>query len=247
MLDRFKPSPGERSLRSHSNGKFRDAVPCYAHGPDYEAYLKMGFKHLKISMPHGPGSGREGMKKNVEVVKRFREMLGPDGMLMADVWMGWTESYAIRMVEMLAPYKIHWLEEILPPYEYAGSARLREKIKPMLLNSGEHEYGRYGFRLMMEHRSADVWNPDLAWAGGVTEVRRIAAMASAYDIPVVMHTGAKESDIHVTAAINSPFAEMYGPIPTKQFEEERFLTKGPEGVYTRPPDTPGFGWDFVVI
>ena len=56
------------------------------HGPGlYEVYLKMGFKHLKISMLHGPASGIEGMKKNLELVKHFRSLLGPDGTLGADV------------------------------------------------------------------------------------------------------------------------------------------------------------------
>jgi L-rhamnonate dehydratase len=150
------------------------------------------------------------------------------------------------MAEMLAPYDVYWLEEILPPYDYSGYGRCREKIKPILVNSGEHEYGRYGFREMLEHRSADMWNPDLAWTGGVTEVRRIASLASAYDIPVMMHGGADEGAIHVTMNVNSPMAEMYGPLPTTQFAEERFLTRGPEGVYTRPPEKPGFGWNFIV-
>ncbi|MDX2020434.1 MAG: enolase C-terminal domain-like protein [Deltaproteobacteria bacterium] len=228
-------------------GKHQDSVPCYAHGPGlYEVYLKMGFKHLKISMPYGPASGVEGMRKNVALVKHFRSLLGPDGRLGADCWMGWTETYTMQMAELLGPYNVMWLEEVLPPYDYAGYGRCREKIKPMLLNSGEHEYTRYGFREMLEHRSADIWNPDLEWTGGVTEVRRISALAQAYDIPMIMHGGADHGKVHVTMAVNSPMAEMFGAVPTKQYEDEHFITRGPEGIYTRPSEKPGFGWNFIV-
>jgi L-rhamnonate dehydratase len=235
-------------------GKYRESMPCYAHGPGlYEVYLKMGFKHLKISMPYGPASGIEGMRKNVALVKHFRSLLGPDGNLGADCWMGWTENYTLQMAEMLGPYNVMWLEEVLPPYDYAGYGRCREKMKPILLNSGEHEYGRYGFRQMLEHRSADMWNPDLEWTGGVTESMLLMDqdpfnVDRLWDIMYrgCMHYGAEQGKIHVTMAINSPMAEMFGALPTKQFEDEHFVSRGPEGIYTQPSEAPGFGWTFVV-
>ena len=94
----------------------------------------------------------------------------------------------------------------------------------------------------------NIWQPDVHWGtGGITELRRIVALASVYDIPVLPHGGGARDSIHFTiAATNSPMAEMYMPVPTNQYLEENQITRGPEGVYTSPSEKPGFGWDFIV-
>ena len=112
------------------------------------------------------------MKKNEALVKRTRELLGPDGDIMLDCWMSWTERYTIEMAEMLAPYRIYWMEECLPPHDYEGFGRLHAAIKSTRIATGEHEYGRYGFRNLLEHNGAEIWQPDIHWCGGLTELRQ---------------------------------------------------------------------------
>lgn len=229
-------------------GAVRAQVPCYATGNDVEVYAKIGFKRIKNAWPFSPVAGREGMRQNVGLVKRTRDVLGPDGEIMLDCWMGLNENYTLELVQMMTPYRLYWVEEALPPHDYAGYARLKAKLKPVLVATGEHEYGRQGFRQLLEHNSADVWQPDLRWGGGgMTELRRIAALASVYDVPVILHGGGARDAIHFAmAAVNCPLAEMYMPVPTQQYEDENRITRGPEGIYTRASDKPGFGWDFVV-
>ena len=55
------------------------------------------------------------------------------------------------------------------------------------LTTGEHEYTRYGFRRLVEGRHIDILQPDIMWAGGLTELLRISALAQSYDIEVVPH------------------------------------------------------------
>jgi len=229
-------------------GSIRERVPCYATGNDVEVYAKMGFKRIKNGFPLPPAAGRAGMRKNVELIKRTREVLGPDGEIMLDCWMGLNENYTLELVQMLAPYRLYWLEEPLPAHDYAGLARLKAKLNPVLVTAGEHEYGRQGFRQFLEHKSLDIWQPDIHWGGGgMTELRRIAALASVYDIPVLPHGGGARDSIHFTiATTNSPMAEMFMPVPTNQYLEENQITRGPEGVYTSVSERPGFGWDFIV-
>jgi L-rhamnonate dehydratase len=228
-------------------------IPAYCTGNDIEQHIEFGYKRLKLAIPHGPADGREGMKKNVELVKRTRAALGPDGDIMLDCWMSWTERYTIEIAEMFEPYRVYWMEECLQPHDYAGFGRLNAAIKSTRIVTGEHEYTRYGFRYLLEHRAAQIWQPDIHWCGGLTELRRIGALAAAYDIPVIPHGGGARDSVHWTAATtNSPWAEMFMPAPGgpaavyKQYEEENQLTRGPEGIYTRPSDKPGFGWDLVV-
>jgi L-rhamnonate dehydratase len=234
-------------------GETKQRIPSYCTGNDIEQHLEFGYKRLKLAVPHGPADGREGMKKNEALVKSTREMLGPDGDIMLDCWMAWTERYTIEMTEMLAPYRVYWVEEVLQPHDYAGFGRLHAAIKSTRIATGEHEYGRYGYRYLLDHNAADIWQADIHWCGGLTELRKIAAMGAAYDIPVIPHVGGSRDSVHfIMATTNSPWAELFMPSPGgpkevyQKFEEEYQITRGPEGIYTRPSDEPGFGGDYEV-
>ncbi|MCW5978003.1 MAG: hypothetical protein KIT09_07985 [Bryobacteraceae bacterium] len=231
-------------------GKTKPRIPAYCTGNDIEQHIEFGYKRLKLAMPHGPADGRDGQKKNTELVKRTREALGPDGDIMLDCWMAWTERYTIEMAELLEPYRVYWMEEVLQPHDYEGFGRLRQIIKSTRIVTGEHEYTRYGFRQLLAHNAAEIWQPDIHWCGGLTELRRIAALASAYDIPVIPHGGGSRDSMHfIMATVNSPWAELFMPAPGgppevyKRYEEDNRITRGPEGIYAEPSDEPGFGWD----
>jgi L-rhamnonate dehydratase len=234
-------------------GETKPRIPAYCTGNDIEQHIEFGFKRLKLAMAHGPADGREGMRENSDLVKHTRELVGPDGDIMLDCWMAWTERYTLDMAEMVAPYRVYWMEECLPPHDYEGFGRLNAQIKSTRIVTGEHEYTRYGFRQLLEHRAAAIWQPDIHWCGGLTELRRIGALAAAYDIPVIPHGGGAHDSVHfIAATVNSPWAELFMPAPGgpkevyARYEEDYQLSRGPEGIYTRPSDKPGFGWDFVV-
>ncbi|MGC9994437.1 MAG: enolase C-terminal domain-like protein [Terriglobia bacterium] len=234
-------------------GETKSKIPAYCTGNDVEQHVDFGYKRLKLALPYGPADGRDGMKKNLALVKRTRELLGPEGDLMLDCWMALTERYTIELAEMLEPYRVYWMEECLPPDDYEGFGRLSAAIKSTQMATGEHEYTRYGFRLLLEYKGAAIWQPDLTWCGGLSEMRHIGALAAAYNIPVIPHAGWSHGCAHyILATTNSPWCEMFMPPPGgppevyRQFEEENNITRGPEGISMRPPDRPGFGWELVV-
>jgi L-rhamnonate dehydratase len=145
------------------------------------------------------------------------------------------------------------MEECLPPDDYEGFGKLSTAIKSTQMATGEHEYTRYGFRLLLAYKAAAIWQPDLTWCGGLSEMRHIGALASAYNIPVIPHAGWSHGCAHyILATTNSPWCEMFMPPPGgppevyRQFEEENSITRGPEGIYMRPPDRPGFGWELTI-
>ena len=106
---------------------------------------------------------------------------------MFDCYMSLTVPYAIELAKALEPYDVYWLEECLPPDDYDGCAELKASVSSCLFTGGEHEYTRYGYRELIARKCFDILQPDLTWVGGMTEARRIVAMASAYDIPVIPH------------------------------------------------------------
>ncbi len=235
-------------------GETKPRLPAYCTGNDINQHIEFGFQRLKLAIPHGPADGREGMRKNEALVKETRRKLGPDGEIMLDCWMAWTEPYTLDMAEMLAPHRVYWMEECLQPHDYEGFGRLNAAIKSTRIVTGEHEYGRYGFRQLLSHRAAQIWQPDINWCGGLTELRRIGALAAAYDIPVIPHSGGLSEAAHwMLASTNAPWAELFMPAPGgpkevyQLHEEEYGLTRGPEGIYMRPSDRPGFGKQIEIV
>ena len=235
-------------------GETKPRIPSYCTGNDIEQHLEFGYTKIKLALPYGPADGREGIRKNVALVKRARQALGPDGEIMMDCWMALTERYTLKLAEAFEPYRVYWMEECLPPDDYQGFGCLRRQIKSTRIVTGEHVYTRYGFRQLLQHESAEIWQPDIHWCGGLTEIRRIGALASAYDIPVIPHGGGQRDAIHyVMATPNSPWAEMFMPAPGgpavvyERYERDNNLSRGPEGIYTRPSDEPGFGWEVEVV
>lgn len=243
----------QHSLLELLGGETKSRIPTYCTGNDIEQHIEFGYKRLKLALPFGPADGRDGLKKNTDLVKHTRELLGPDGDIILDCWMALNEEYTIELAEMVAPHRVYWMEECLPPYDFEGFGRLRAAIKSTRIVTGEHVYFRYGFRQLLEHRAAAIWQPDVHWCGGLTELRRIAALASAYDIPVIPHAGGVQDCVHFTMATpNAPWSEMFMPPPGgppevyRRFEEDNQITRGPEGVYMRPSERPGFGWELEV-
>ncbi len=231
-------------------GRTWERIPAYATGNDIEQSIKFGYRKVKLALQHGPAAGREGLKKNVDLVRRTRELLGPDGYIMIDCWMALTELYTIELAEAVAPYRVHWLEEVLQPDEYEGFARLNAQITSTLLATGEHEYTRWGFQRLLHYKAVDIWQPEILWCGGMTELRHIGSLALANGIPLYPHAGGSPEAIHYLAAYPAlTWAETTLPPPGgpdsvyKLFEEQRHISRGPEGIYIQPPDRPGFGWE----
>jgi L-rhamnonate dehydratase len=231
-------------------GGGRQSVPAYCTGNNIEQAVAFGFKKLKLALPHGPADGEEGLEKNERLVERARRLLGPGGDIMLDCWMALSEAYTEKLAARLEPYRVYWIEECLMPDDYAGMRRLNAKIRSTRMATGEHESTRYGFELLADCKAADVWQPDMHWCGGLTELRWIDALARANRVPVIPHAGWRGGTAHfVFANENTPWCEMFLPWPGgpkevyARFEEEHQITRGPEGVYMRPPDRPGFGFE----
>lgn len=127
---------------------------------------------------------------------------------MIDCYMSLTLPYAIELARKCEPYNVKWIEETLPPDDYEGYSELKKAVKTTLITTGEHEYTRYGFRQLLERKCADVLQPDITWCGGMTEARRIVALASAYDIPIIPH-GSSIYSYHLQICFPScPMAEF---------------------------------------
>lgn len=169
-------------------------------------------------------------------VRAVCEAIGPGVKLMADANQQLSEEQAIRMGRMLEAYDLAWFEEPLPAWDLAGLARLAAALDTPIA-SGEREYARYGFRQMVEQRSADVLMPDLQRVGGVTEFIRVAHLAAAYDMPVSSHLF-PEMSLSVLAGLDNATWLEHMPWLTPLYREPIELREGAAVV----PDRPGWGF-----
>lgn len=227
-------------------GKTKDKLPMYATTIRPDLAQEMGFCAAKLPLMYGPAGGSEGLKKNVALMEKSRESVGPDFRLMFDCYMSLTVPYTIELAKALAPYDVYWLEECLPPDDYDGCAELKATVSSCLFTGGEHEYTRYGYRELIARKCFDILQPDLTWVGGMTEARRIVAMASAYDIPVIPH-GSGIFAYHLQVAFTncpmaeflmmSPGADEIMPIFGDIFVDEPL----PQDGYMHLPEKPGWG------
>lgn len=149
-------------------------------------YVRQGYKAMKMRVPGNPTHGARGIRANVDRVKAVREAIGDEVDLMVDAYMGWDLAFAIRMATALEPYRIRWIEEPLLPDEIGAFAELRRKSH-IAIATGEHEFTHYGFRQLIDSGAADILQPDVHRAGGITAVRRVCALASAAGLEVVPH------------------------------------------------------------
>nr|WP_300309392.1 L-rhamnonate dehydratase [Halomonas sp.] len=190
-------------------GAVRDELQFYATGARPDLAKDMGFIGGKMPLVHGPAEGDEGLARNLAQLADMRTKVGNDFWLMYDCWMSLDINYATRLAQGAQEFGLKWIEEALPPDDYWGYAELKRNVpKGMLVNTGEHEATRWGFRLLMEMDCCDVIQPDVGWCGGVTELIKISALADAHNKLVVPHGSSVYSYHFVVTRHNSPFAEF---------------------------------------
>src|SRR5690606_10685441 len=204
----------------------------------------------KVPLPYSPFDGLEGLKANYAFLKAQRDSIGPDFPLMVDCYMSLNVSYTIELAELCKPLNINWWEEVLSPDERGGCRQVRHALPPLKWTTGEHEYSRYGYRHLIEERLLAVLQLDVMWVGGLTELLRIAAHASAYDQLIVPH-GSGPYSYHFIASQTAPaFCEYVAASPDGRTIHPVFgtLFEGeplPEQGRMRLPDRPGFGMELA--
>ena len=236
-------------------GRTKPKIPVYASrlyatelkelAAEAKGYKDDGFKAMKLRFGWGPVDGAEGMQRNLDLVRTVRDTVGNDVDVMADAYMGWTLDYAKRMLPLLEPFQLRWLEEPVVPDDIHGYAELKSYGR-IPIAGGEHEFTLFGFRDLLQARALDYIQFDTNRVGGITQARKIAALAEAHGVPVIPHAGQMHNYHVVMASLNSPMAE-YFPMVDVEVGNELFwyLFAGEptakEGFIDLADDVPGFG------
>ena len=236
-------------------GRTKPRIPVYASrlysvelsevAAEAKRYKTEGYKAMKLRFGWGPTDGAAGMHRNLDLVRTVRETVGDGIDVMADAYMGWSLDYAKRMLPLLEPFQLRWLEEPVIPDDVHGYAELKSYGR-IPIAGGEHEFTAYGFRDLLEARALDYIQFDTNRVGGLTQARKVAALAEAYSVPVIPHAGQMHNYHVVMASLNSPMAE-YFPVVDVEVGNELFWyifngePKAKDGFIDLDESIPGLG------
>ncbi len=181
-------------------GKVRTSVPCYANGwfagakrPEEFAEkakiaVKAGFKALKWD-PFGKeymNIDPKALKEALDCIRAVKEAVGDQVHLIIEGHGRFNVPTAVKIGNAIQEFDILWFEEPIPPDDKAGIAWVRKKISTPV-SGGERLYSKYDFVDYLRMECADYWQPDVSHAGGLMELKKIAAMAEAHYIPICPH------------------------------------------------------------
>ena len=236
-------------------GPIRTKLPAYASmlGYSLESELvtrrvtelrEQGYTATKWFPRGGPIDGKAGIRRNVELAKTIREAAGPEMDFMLDAWMSWDVPFTIAVAERIKEFEPRWIEEPVMPDKIAQCAEIRRR-SPVPTATGEHEYTRWGLKQLMDAEAAVVLQPDTYWAGGISELAKICAIASTYDIPVIPHGHSVPANVHLSAALpalSCPMVEFLVKwnVVLQFFWKEPLV---PVDGYVTVPDRPGMGME----
>ena len=175
-------------------GRRRERVKVYATGmyftqtddlsgklaDEARLYASQGFRALKMKVGLG-------LETDVKHVRAVRQAIGADVQLMVDANHAYSLSEALRFARQVEELDINFFEEPVSPEDYEGYRELRRRTS-IAIAGGECEYLLAGFRQLLSQRCVDIAQPDICGAGGLTETKRIAALAYAFQTNVIPHS-----------------------------------------------------------
>ena len=237
-------------------GPTRNRVQVYTHanGPTPEATVEMvlglmekGYRAFKL----GTGQpGPEGMDERTLIrqcakkIEAVRDAVGPEVHLALDNHGRFSPFYAIELMHALQPYNMLFLEELVPPENLQALKKVMDVKANVPLATGERLFSKWEFRELIDQQIVDIVQPDICHAGGILELKKIAAMAEAYYIKVAPHNPngpvATAASLHLSAAIPN-----FLILETAMNEPHRTMSMkfGPkiENGWIELPKTPGLG------
>jgi len=238
-------------------GKFRPDAEVYASSmrrdmsPREEAeralsFKEQGYRAYKIHSAT-PWMYDSGFDQTLDTVREMRKLVGDGFGILVDVNNAYLPHTAIKMARKLEEFDVWHFEEPIPAYDYAGIAALAEAVD-IPIAAGEQEYQRWQFRDLITIGKVDILQPDVIKCGGITEFKKIAALAQTYDKPITVHntqpTIGTLAHLHLWVSTpNCIYPQEYN-IEPHPLRDDTPIWKEPVLVHNghmQVPDKPGLG------
>ena len=202
-------------------------------------HVAAGYKAVKLRLGDNP-------KDDLARVAAIRKAFGDDLVILTDANIGYSVADARAVMPELDAHGVAWLEEPFPAHDYR-SYREAKAFGRVPLAAGENHYTRFEFSRLIDEGIVTILQPDLSKTGGVTEVMKIAAMASAHKLPVHPHTSMTglnmAASVHVLAALDHP-GYFEGDVSKNNLFRDVMVNepyKVDANGFVRPLEGPGLG------
>ncbi|MBI4658698.1 MAG: mandelate racemase/muconate lactonizing enzyme family protein [Verrucomicrobia bacterium] len=259
-LGKLTHQPIYQLLGGKSRDRIRTYNTCYDHIHDFnqdadklaQDLLASGIEAMKIWPFDAVALQNQGqyispaeLEACLTPVCKIRDAVG-DRMEIAMEFHGyWNLPSALRIARALEPYRILWLEEMLPQDNLAAYRQLADETRiPLILS--ERFMTRYQFREAIELGAAKFVNPDICWCGGISEAKRIASLAETHYLPVAPHNCGgpilHAASIHLAANLTNLF--ILESVRAHYLRDYRGLISNPlpaENGFFRAPEDAGLG------
>jgi L-alanine-DL-glutamate epimerase-like enolase superfamily enzyme len=208
----------------------------------------LGQKHQKWYFVYGPKDGKEGMFKNLELVRVLREELGPDAALKFDNHSMRFEigpEWVVQLAKDMMQYDPFWIEEPTAPEDIEGYARIKGETG-ITIATGEHHFTRWQIKPMLDRKCIDWVQLDPDWGGGISEWLRTCDLAKNYPgVKVVPHCDNFMTNVQCVASQPESLCPMveYNDGQTERKMSFRTRVLRPESEVLNTPDEPGLGPD----
>ena len=173
--------PVRREVRAYATGTYRlkSGDPLDYIVKEVSGYAKEGFSAVKLKIGFG-------VREDEKLIRAVRDAIGPNIGLMLDANHGFDVLEAVELGRRVAPLDIGWFEEPVVPDDLDSYIEVR-RGQPIPVAGGECEFTRWGFREVLTRRAMDIVQPDTCAAGGLSECKKIADMATAFGVRYVPH------------------------------------------------------------
>lgn len=268
-LARSADLPLTALLGGPSRDRIRVYNTCVGHGnyPDRERFFSdpgglarelvdEGYTGMKMA-PFDDYSVQSGgahfdskdLKEGVARIAAIRDAVGDAIEIAIEGHSSWNLPSAIRMAKALEPYRPLWLEDILQARTPPAWRQLREATSIPICGS-ERVFTRFDVMPYLEANAWDYVNQDVAWTGGITEFRKVAALAEVFELPVVPHNCHGPVAAAATMVVSAAVPNIAWTETVRSFERgihPDVATSGPKTVdgFVSLSDAPGLGVDLL--
>ena len=200
----------EQAIAELLGGKTNVTMPTYITVWDtIHAALDRGFRSFKLHVENRTDGGTIAAVR--ESVEEARREVGDECDIMIDAWMRWDLETTLAVGRAIEPFNVAWIEEPLPADDFDGYATLATDC-PVPIAGGEHEFTAAAFLPLVNQRLHTIFQPDVCWCGGLTQLIKIYNMAQSPGLRVIPHRGSEIWSLHAIAALdNDPLAESGRP------------------------------------
>jgi galactonate dehydratase len=212
--------------------------------------VEEGFTAFKtMAVPETmPLEGLKPIRYTEACVAAMREAVGDEIDIMVDCHARPSPRMGMRFAAALEPYGLYFFEEPCWPETIEDIARIQQSVSTPIA-TGERLVSQHAFRELLEKRACSVLQPDITHCGGLSEARRIAAMAEAYRVALAPHN--PQGPVSTAASLELGFAtpsyiiceSVHRDVPWRQDVVREGFTVEPRGRIVRPGHRPGLGVD----